>query len=87
MSATDNKNPLVISVRAAGSIKKLASFLNLKSVYSVQRMLANGRFPRTDYTGETDYARRISKAYKIPMRELLPPLSPSVEKRDKRRGG
>lgn len=34
------------------------------SYQAVQQWVANGRLPRTDYSGETDYAARIARVCK-----------------------
>lgn len=59
------------ALQAAGSIIELRRVLGIKSNQAIYQWLRHGHFPRTDWTGETNYARTCAKRWKIPLRELL----------------
>ncbi|AXR28624.1 helix-turn-helix domain-containing protein [Pseudomonas aeruginosa] len=46
------------AVEKAGGVSQVAASCEV-SPRAVYKWLASGRLPRTDYTGETDYAERI----------------------------
>lgn len=60
------------AVAAAGSQLRLAAMLGVR-YQTIQKWRAMGRLPRTEWTGETDYAERIAIATggKVTSRELL----------------
>ena len=45
----------------AGAVAGMCGFTSPRAVY---KWIANGSLPRTEYTGETDYADRMAKASK-----------------------
>lgn len=53
--------PLLYAVNSAGGPVQAARACSV-SRQAVDKWIANGYLPRTDYTGETDYARRLSEA-------------------------
>jgi len=63
-------NPIQKAVDAAGSCAALARFLGFRSSTTVRKWLAAGCFPRTEWTGETDYAERIAKKYGLKVSQL-----------------
>lgn len=65
-------NPIRKAVDAAGSIAELTRFLGLRSTNTVRKWLVAGHFPRSEWTGETNYAARIAKEYGLKKSELLP---------------
>lgn len=55
-----NENLISKAIKIVG-LSKLASVCGIR-YQSLQKWEAKGRLPRTDWTGETDYATRIEKA-------------------------
>lgn len=53
--------PLLYAVNSAGGPVQAARACSV-SRQAVDKWVANGYLPRTEYTGETDYARRLSEA-------------------------
>jgi hypothetical protein len=53
--------PLLYAVNSAGGPVQAARACSV-SRQAVDKWISNGYLPRTDYTGETDYARRLSEA-------------------------
>ncbi len=49
------------AIHKAGGPAKAAEVCGL-STRAVYKWLGNGHLPRTEYTGETDYARRLADA-------------------------
>lgn len=57
-----NENLISKAIKIVG-LSKLAAACGIR-YQSLQKWEAKGRLPRTDWTGETDYARRIEEATK-----------------------
>ena len=57
-----NENLISKAIKIVG-LSKLATVCGIR-YQSLQKWEAKGRLPRTDWTGETDYASRIEEATK-----------------------
>lgn len=57
-----NENLISQAIKIVG-LSKLASICGIR-YQSLQKWQAKGRLPRTDWTGETNYASRIEEATK-----------------------
>lgn len=57
-----NENLISQAIKIVG-LSKLAAICGIR-YQSLQKWQAKGRLPRTDWTGETDYASRIEEATK-----------------------
>ena len=55
----NTKNIISIAVELAGGSSKVASHCGLKSYQAVGKWCQRGRLPRTEWTGETNYAATI----------------------------
>jgi len=65
-------------VAAIGTYKDVAKVCGVNSPESIRKWIVAGHLPRTDYTGETNYASILINAAKrghgIKKRDLLPRL-------------
>lgn len=50
------------AIEKAGGAGAVAALCDFKSPRAIYKWLAKGALPRTEYTGETDYADRMAKA-------------------------
>ena len=74
----DNKtNILEVAIKEAGGAQAVATACGLRSYQAVNKWIKHG-MPRTEYTGETQYARTISRMTGglYSLGELLPPKTP-----------
>lgn len=53
-------NPIEVAVQAVGGVTIASSLLNISYV-ATKKMVDRGMLPRTDYTGETNYAEILAK--------------------------
>ena len=64
MAPTDFPSALAFAIQAAGGISAAAKACD-RSYQALNKWRLAARLPRTDYTGETDYAERLSKAAEL----------------------
>lgn len=66
-------NPIEKVIKHFGEITEIQKITGV-TYPAVVKWRAKGRFPRTDYTGETNHAEKLSKASKgaLTVEELLP---------------
>ena len=57
----DLENPVRKVIDFFGSKSKVAQITGVSHV-AVSKWESKGKFPRTDYTGETSYARKLAQA-------------------------
>lgn len=56
-----NDNPVLKAVNHFGGRTEVAEITGV-SYMAVKKWERNGRFPRTEYTGETNYTEKLSQA-------------------------
>lgn len=68
-----NDNPVLKAVTHFGGRTEVAKITGV-SYMAVKKWERNGCFPRTEYTGETNYAEKLSQASEgvLLVNELLP---------------
>lgn len=65
------ENPITTVIEKAGSAKAVADKLKLTST-AILKWEKRGKLPRTEWTGETNYAEQLEHAFGI-SRHLLAP--------------
>jgi len=55
------ENQITIAINKAGSPNIIAAICGLKSYQAVKKWEKNGKLPRTEWSGETNYAEKIYK--------------------------
>lgn len=71
-----SNNPVLRAVRYFGGRTQVANIVGV-TYMAVKKWELNGCFPRTEYTGETKYAEKLSEASngELSAKELLPDLN------------
>jgi hypothetical protein len=72
-------NPITTVIDKAGSAKAVADALKLTST-AVLKWEKRGKLPRTEWTGETNYAEQLEQAFGV-SRHILAPGAYSRTKR------
>lgn len=70
------QNPIEKVIDFFGSKAEVSRITGVSNV-AVTKWQKKGKFPRTDYTGETSHARKLAKASKggLTAKELLPTIN------------
>jgi hypothetical protein len=73
-------SPLEQAIELAGGISKAATAVN-KSAQALRKWIDKGTLPRTEFTGETDYAEKLAAAsgYKFTAEWLRQNAKPKTE--------
>lgn len=80
-------HPLEEAIRLLGGVGALASILSV-SGQAVRKWQRRGRLPRTEWTGETDYSRRIEQSTQGRVtRDQLLGSWPEAEREQEHAGG
>lgn len=72
-----SENPITKLIAKAGgsrtsALKSIAATCGLKSYQSILKWEENEKLPRTEWTGETNYAEKLEQAYGVSRHILAP---------------